>query len=510
VRTRTLLLYAPTADGRWLPFPPLGIAVLAGHLRRRGLEVELDDLEIRFLDQDRCDGWPAAPIVRRLAARHNNPLSPFGRRRLVQRHLEGAAGRGRRDVVDQLLDRCEALLDRELGRFTHLGLSVMSRHQLDTSLCLARRLKQRHGLKVILGGSFVTPAVAGLLERYPFVDYMIVGEGELPLERLLRGDAPEGIDNVIYRDRRGRAAASPVVQRYAEEMQPDFSGLPMDLYRRRGPPLVLPVEMSKGCRNRCAFCVTRRKPLLLKEPGVVVRELAEARARHGARCFLFVDNAFNLDREHSVAVCRAMIEARLEIRWSAYFIPELQDRAYFRLLRQAGCVQLRWGIEAPARGLLSRMNKSYDPDGVALALRRAAACGIWNHLLFMVGYPGERPADLLSTARYILQNRRAFRSALVCGLDIERVALAGNGGQQALARVHPGAVLEREVHGLPVYSLRWASRGPARRLLQLLLAGCGVGYRRNFSRYRDRIHRDQFIYEAFRRAPPGLQQAAPP
>ncbi len=485
-----LLVYAPTAGQRMLPSPPLGLAVLAGHLRRCGARVTVVDLEARTWQEDCWAKTPAARLARAAPLRLNNPKRPF----LDTARVEAFLG-GQRDMeIGRVLSRWEAHLPR--GRYTHLGLSVMSLQQLATSLCLARQLHRRGRPRVLLGGSYITARLSVLLERYPFVDYLVLGEGEVTLERLLRGEDPGSIPGLVHRDR-GRVIHSPGRPRYAGDLTPDFSGQPFQLYRQGGA-VVLPIEMSKGCRNRCRFCITSRKPLQLKAPGQVVEEMARGLRLHGARRFMAVDNAINVSQAHSVAVCEALISARLDVRWSAYFIPEDPGQEYFKLLRRAGCVQLRWGLETPSSATLRRMGKQMDPVAVSRALGAAHDCGIWNHLLLMVGHPGEKLVDLARAVAFISHNRHAIRSALVSPLDLQRVDLSDASEEGYQDGEAP--VASCEAFGVTYRILRSPTAALKRRLLGLVLAGCGVRYRRNFSRWKDRVDRDQFIFRALAEA----------
>ncbi len=473
------------------PSPPLGLAVLAGHLRRQGVTVEQVDLEALIWRGRKRPGL-AARSMGRVGRAGPTSTRTFEDLARVEAHISGAS-RDRR--ISATVRAWTRLLPRPLSSFTHLGLSVMSLGQLAPSLCLAHELKATRGLTVVLGGSYITDRQAPILSRYPFIDHLVLGEGEGPLRRMLSGEDPGAIPNLI--SRQGDAITrGPAGEAYEEDLAPDFRGLPLSLYGQRDPR-VLPIEMSKGCRNRCAFCITSRKPTRLKPPEEVVAEMARGRQQHGARCFLAVDNAINMDRQHSLEVCRALEAARLEVFWSAYFIPEDPGAEYFQLLHRAGCVQLRWGVESLAPATLASMDKEVDARAVSSALASAAACGIWNHLLLMVAHPGETPADLLRTAALLVQNRHHIRSALVSPLDLGRVDLGPEAGAAYQGSSAPAMVSRPHAFGVQRRELAVVSARMRRRLLELTLTGCGVKYRRNFSRYVHDVQRDQFIFRAF-------------
>src|SRR5262245_12639720 len=86
--------------------------------------------------------------------------------------------------------------------------------QLFVNLAFAQRLKQRQPqIKIILGGSTVSARVGpSLLAEYPFVDYVVQGEGEGPLVALLdllanQPDAVLKIEGVLTRSSEGAYCA---------------------------------------------------------------------------------------------------------------------------------------------------------------------------------------------------------------------------------------------------------------------------------------------------------------
>jgi len=421
---KSLLLYMPTPQQELLPFPPLGIAVLAGHLRRRGLDVRIDDLEMKYWDKEMASGGFFGALMRKLRLHCFSPKRIFFKNKKVAKYLDDGKYVRR---MGGILGIWEKLIDVPLEECSYIGFSVMSKEQLFTSLCFAKYLHARYDAKIILGGNFITRKMGVLLERYGFLDYLVVGEGEIPLERLLMAQPEGDIENLIFRSGH-TVKANPIISQYAESMEPDFDGLPFDLYRKNSAPLVIPYELSKGCRHECHFCVTRRKKLYLKDIEAAVGELARIKEKYKTSHFIFVDNAINMDRDYSLQFCNRLISKGINISWSAYYISDNEDAEYFRLLHRAGCLQLRWGIETLGQGTLSEMNKETHPTELPEILSKAASAGIWNHLIFMIGHPGERASDIWKFVRFIRENKGYIKSAAINVFALERVDMLGEEG----------------------------------------------------------------------------------
>ncbi len=80
----------------------------------------------------------------------------------------------------------------DLEKADLVGMSVCFA-QLSSSLFLARALKARvPGVPIVFGGSLVSgPLGKSLMESFPWIDFVVSGEGEKPLSRLLSGLLPQ-------------------------------------------------------------------------------------------------------------------------------------------------------------------------------------------------------------------------------------------------------------------------------------------------------------------------------
>ncbi|MFA6217532.1 MAG: radical SAM protein [Candidatus Omnitrophota bacterium] len=488
---RILVLYLPTANQKMLPFPPLGITVLAGYLRRAGKEIRIDDIEIKYWDRNKPAMAILRPLVKRLPLRYNNPKSIFLDTPLVSAYLESNILKSR---MQKILSEWEELTVEPPSTFTHVGFSVMSESQLATSLCFAKYLKEKYGLFTLLGGNFLTLRMDSLLKRYPFIDYIIAGEGEIPLDKLIGGEPLQNIENLLYRT--GDCInINPPATHYADSMEPDFKDLPFHLYRRESN-IILPYETSKGCRNNCSFCITGRKPLYFKEPKIIADEIERFKIRHKTSCFLFVDNAINIDRKFSIQLCEEFIRRKLGIFWSAYFIPEDAPPDYFQLLKEAGCIQLRWGIETLSEAGLRKMNKQVELDSTLHALHASHKAGIWNHLMFMIGHPGETPRDIIKLLSFIAKHRNLFKSAGAARFLLSRIdRLTENHDYKSYYGT--AKVQEKKVFGLNYHEYNVSFLFFKSWLVQCVLLMCGIKFIGIFSRHKERFERDQYFYGAF-------------
>lgn len=119
--------------------PPLGLLTLAAAVRQDGVEVEILDLNLRA------------------TADHAFVRSGF-------------------------YDRALALIDACAPDVVGITSMVVNSH---VALELARRVKAADaGVHVVLGGTHFSSIAEEALVRYPWVDFVVKGEGELPFRAL--------------------------------------------------------------------------------------------------------------------------------------------------------------------------------------------------------------------------------------------------------------------------------------------------------------------------------------
>jgi len=166
----------------------------------------------------------------------------------------------------------EHILDDYLNQFqpTHIGLIFHWQETAEGILWVGQYIKSRYGhLKIICGGFTAGYFGENLLERCRFIDYVVKGDPEKPLELLLRDADPSEIPNLIYRD--SSAIRSNAISYYIDEetlSQMSFSELTylydFELYIKAiEEKLGFPIFIGRGCEFNCAYCGGSRRSFTL-------------------------------------------------------------------------------------------------------------------------------------------------------------------------------------------------------------------------------------------------------
>jgi anaerobic magnesium-protoporphyrin IX monomethyl ester cyclase len=315
-----------------------------------------------------------------------------------------------------------------------VGISIPTMEQMWAGMTLGYLIKET-GLAchVTVGGPHITmlreelPKVPALFELF---DSAVVFEGERPLLRLveaLDGDRDlSEVPNLIYRDNGSiRTTSTQEPQSIADLPVPDFDGLPLDRYL--APNLVLPLLTSHGCyHGKCAFCnVGYGAPKSFSQLRAerVVEHMMALHDTYGVRHVFFADEAItprNLKRMSPLLEGLGMpIHWCGCVRFERALTGELLDS-----MARGGCRMLLFGLETASEPIMRRMAKGTQREHISRILRESAEAGIWNHVFFFFGFPGETIDHAQETVNFVYEHKRAVHSASPGAFLLERYAPA--------------------------------------------------------------------------------------
>ena len=282
--------------------------------------------------------------------------------------------------------------------------------QNTASLAAAKRIKElAPDVMTVMGGANCDGDQGAALHRnFPFLDYVVRGEGEEAFPALLgalrAGTTMAGIPGLCYRTGSGDSAVNPMA---AQPLQPgriappDYTG-----YFERFATSVakswhepkLPMESSRGCwwgeKHHCTFCGLNGSTMAFrgKDPAAFLDEVVHLVRRHQILDIVVVDNI--MDMGYLSSFMPALKELGYDLRIH-YEIKANMRMEQLRVLRDAGVVAVQPGIENLSTRVLKLMDKGVTGCHNVRLMRDAESLGIavaWNYLH---GFPGEQPEDYL-------------------------------------------------------------------------------------------------------------------
>jgi radical SAM superfamily enzyme YgiQ (UPF0313 family) len=286
-----------------------------------------------------------------------------------------------------------------------IGISCFANMLPYVALAAARLRALRPDIRIILGGPGPSAVAARLMERFPAIDMVVVGEGEETIVetlRSLRSGAPRwgSIPGLVWRNRDGSVVRN---QPRARARELDRISPPayhhVDLRRYD----VVGVIYARGCPYACTYCdvvsMWNRKNIARSLENVLL-EIERLRVVWGVRHVAFVDDLFTVDRRRTLEFCREFRARGAPVTWGCTTRIDRVDGELLETMADAGCTYAFYGVESGSPKILARVNKVIPFAQTAEAVKRSAALGMYVHTPLMWGFPFEEIADFRETLAF--------------------------------------------------------------------------------------------------------------
>ncbi len=268
----------------------------------------------------------------------------------------------------------------------------------------AAQICKELGLTVVLGGSHISVYPKESLQS-EFVDFCIVGEGEYTMAELV--DALE--NNTDYSNIKGLGYKNgeEIVVNQARIVKdvdslpfPAFHLLPMKKYSSViGLHPVSTMISTRGCPYQCGFCFKQPsdRRFRTRNPQSVVDEMEMLVEKYGVKEIMFYDDTITVRREHVVGICNEILKRGLKVKWESPTRVNLVDEEMLRLMKKAGCIRLRYGVESGDPRILKLMNKRITLEKVQEVFALTRKIGMESFAYFIIGYATETPLTMQGT-----------------------------------------------------------------------------------------------------------------
>lgn len=276
----------------------------------------------------------------------------------------------------------------------------------------ARRLKAAHpGVVIVLGGAHPSGDPEECL-RSGVVDYVIVGEGEIPLVELLAsirdGRVPAGIPGVwSVRDGEIVAGGSATVPDVNELPRPAYDMVGLERYFRLDSPWHFPKSRravqfitERGCPYQCSYChEIHTKKFRGMAAETVLDQIEWLVREYGVGELMVVDDIFNFDLERAKEICRGIIKRKLRVhlQFPNGVRGDRFDEELMALMKEAGTHYLAIAIETVSEKFQKLVRKNLKADRARHAVEWAKKHGIEVSGFFMIGFPGETAEEVRAT-----------------------------------------------------------------------------------------------------------------
>lgn len=278
-----------------------------------------------------------------------------------------------------------------------LAFSLNTRLQLLFSLSLAKWAKEKlnESIKIVMGGSTILDNHQDLITLFKenfIIDYLIMGEGETPLYRLLKKDKLNEVPNLIYHE--------DGLYKYSKNLNnhEDIRILPTPIYDPGDNPCI---QTSRSCYwHKCSFCIARhvkKQKFVVRSPKKVVSDIKTINKRLGNNelRYYFCDEA--LTKSFITNFSHLILENNFNNKYSTFMRPEnWLNKESLELFKRAGFSGLFFGLETTNKRLSKLLNKGIEIKHAINIVKIASKLKYGAvQVCFIIGIPTETKEEIL-------------------------------------------------------------------------------------------------------------------
>lgn len=291
---------------------------------------------------------------------------------------------------------------RFLGNLSDLvGLSCMA-NLLPFTLLVAKRIKELFPQKtIILGGVGPFGVEELILDRFSGIDIIARGEAEKTLLELMkvlpdRRQLPD-IAGISYREN------GTIVRTPDQTRLPSLDTLPLPAYHHLNIAYydAFNIVTSRGCPYGCRFCSVApiwNHQVSYRGHDNIISEMQFLHETYGVKRILFQDEFFYSTEAKMLEFCDRLIASGLAMSWKCFGRINLVTERAMRRMAEAGCVQLRFGIESGSDRVLKKILKGFQFKDALRVVTQAVQIFPSVETFFIWGFPFEEMDDFYQTA----------------------------------------------------------------------------------------------------------------
>ena len=278
-----------------------------------------------------------------------------------------------------------------------IGVSCMA-NLLPFTILALQALRERYPDRtLVLGGVGSKSVEEKLLARFPWIDIICRGEGEITgpdlLSALQSNRDLATVDGISFCDHNGTITHTPNRKRITDLDAipfPAFHKIELSRYAGYG------MMSSRGCPYPCTFCSVApvwNLESYSRSPHNIVEEMQYLHDQANVQLFLFQDEFFISGKRQVMEFCRELEQRKLKLKWKAFGRVNLVDEEMMQAMSDGGCVELRFGIESGSDRVLKAIKKGFTAAEVLELVPKAIKFFPRVDAFYVWGFPFETMED---------------------------------------------------------------------------------------------------------------------
>ncbi|SCH99975.1 MULTISPECIES: B12-binding domain-containing radical SAM protein [unclassified Romboutsia] len=254
--------------------------------------------------------------------------------------------------------------------------------------------KVKPSIKIALGGPEVTYDSTDAMKKYPFIDYILCGEGELVfrdlVEYFLDKRKIEDVEGIVYRNNDEIITNKPkALLQNLDEIPSPYENLDPKEYENR----IVYYETSRGCPFNCQYCLSSTlKGLRYFSIDRVKRDLKKLIDARVSQ-IKFIDRTFNANKKFAQEIMKFLMEN--DNNYTTYHFEvtaHLLDDDTLEFLKDCkeGLFQFEIGVQSTNQKTLDAVGRRDDFKKLSYVVQKVASYrNIHQHLDLIAGLPYE-------------------------------------------------------------------------------------------------------------------------
>lgn len=266
---------------------------------------------------------------------------------------------------------------------------------------------------IVLGGPHCTVIPERTLQEISDADVICIGEGELTMAEIAMmtdNSRIEAIKGICFRlnDKVIRTEDRPFVRELDQIPSPARHLLPMEKYhltasRTTGTAYCPTIIVARGCPYSCTYCSrTFGKTFRAHSIERIIDEIKSLIGTYKISQINIEADTLTANKKFLKELCYSLIDSGInkQIKWTCTSRVDTVNEEILRLMCDAGCWQISYGVETGSQRLLDLINKSVTLKDIEDTFRLTKKVGITIRGFFMLGLPTETRKESIATINF--------------------------------------------------------------------------------------------------------------
>jgi len=252
---------------------------------------------------------------------------------------------------------------------------------------------------VFLSGDALLEAHDLLLEKYTWLTGIVTNFFNGGVEAWMRKEA--SITGLVYKSEHGIVHAEQERNSVVELETPKQALFPKKPYRMpfsNAEPIAT-VLTNYACPYPCTFCIMSTLPYMTRSAESIIEELKYLKA-NGYKYIYFSDQTFFMNKSITRQVLNWMIESDYGMNWMCFSRVDVLGPEELRLMKNAGCNLIMFGVEWAEDKYLKQYKKNYTLDQIRTTFKLSKEMGIKRLGTFLIGVPGQSASSIWNTVEF--------------------------------------------------------------------------------------------------------------